>query len=133
VNWDAVGAIAEILGGLTVVATVIYLAMQIRQIKDQTDRSTLHHVIDGVKDFTSSIAESDELASIIVRERASYSSLPDVERLRFESSYLSLLNVLESWCVGSSYGVLGVEEKRTQQELRKAILFYCDSSGFREV
>ena len=30
-NWDAVGAIAELIGGLTVLLTLIYLSVQIRQ------------------------------------------------------------------------------------------------------
>ena len=31
VNWDAVGAIGEIVGALAVVATLIYLSIQLRQ------------------------------------------------------------------------------------------------------
>ena len=30
-NWDAIGAIAELLGGLATVATLVYLARQIRE------------------------------------------------------------------------------------------------------
>ena len=32
-NWEAVGAVGEILGGLAVFITVIYMALQLRQIK----------------------------------------------------------------------------------------------------
>jgi hypothetical protein len=30
-NWDAIGAIGEIVGAIAVLATLIYLAIQIRQ------------------------------------------------------------------------------------------------------
>ena len=30
-NWDAIGAVGEIVGALTVLITLIYLAIQIRQ------------------------------------------------------------------------------------------------------
>lgn len=30
-NWDAVGAIAELIGGLAMLLTLIYLSVQIRQ------------------------------------------------------------------------------------------------------
>ncbi len=30
-NWEALGAIAELIGGLGVIATLAYLAIQIRQ------------------------------------------------------------------------------------------------------
>jgi hypothetical protein len=33
-NWDAIGAIVEIVGVLAVLATPIYLAIQIRQSSD---------------------------------------------------------------------------------------------------
>ncbi len=33
-NWDAIGAIGEILGAAAVVATLVYLAIQIRYAKD---------------------------------------------------------------------------------------------------
>jgi hypothetical protein len=31
VNWDAIGAVAEVIGALAVLITLIYLALQIRQ------------------------------------------------------------------------------------------------------
>ena len=33
-NWDAVGAIAELAGAIAVVATLIYLTVQVRQNSD---------------------------------------------------------------------------------------------------
>jgi hypothetical protein len=37
-NWDALGAIAEVMGALAVLATLIYLSVQIRQIARSQDR-----------------------------------------------------------------------------------------------
>ena len=31
VNWEAIGAIGELIGGAAVIATLIYLAVQLRQ------------------------------------------------------------------------------------------------------
>ncbi len=39
-NWDAIGAIAELLGAVGVIASLIYLATQIRQSRDQMERNT---------------------------------------------------------------------------------------------
>ena len=39
-NWDAIGAIAELLGAIGVIASLIYLATQIRQSRDQMERNT---------------------------------------------------------------------------------------------
>jgi len=39
-NWDAVGAIAELLGAIGVIASLVYLATQIRQSRDQMQAAT---------------------------------------------------------------------------------------------
>jgi hypothetical protein len=39
-NWDAIGAIAELLGAIGVIASLIYLATQIRQSREQMFENT---------------------------------------------------------------------------------------------
>ncbi len=39
-NWDAIGAIAELLGAVGVIASLIYLATQIRQSHEQMNQNT---------------------------------------------------------------------------------------------
>jgi hypothetical protein len=39
-NWDAIGAIAELLGAIGVIASLVYLATQIRHGQEQMDRNT---------------------------------------------------------------------------------------------
>jgi hypothetical protein len=43
-NWDAIGAIAETLSAIAVVATLIYLALQIRQNTQVIGSSTRHAI-----------------------------------------------------------------------------------------
>ena len=38
-NWDAIGAIAELLGAIGVIASLVYLGSQIRQSREQIPRS----------------------------------------------------------------------------------------------
>jgi hypothetical protein len=40
VNWDAIGAIAELLGAVGVIASLVYLATQIRQSREQMSQNT---------------------------------------------------------------------------------------------
>jgi hypothetical protein len=40
-NWDAIGAIAETLGAVGVIASLVYLAGQIRHSREQMERNTL--------------------------------------------------------------------------------------------
>ncbi len=39
-NWDAIGAFAELLGAVGVIASLVYLAGQIRQSRDQMSQNT---------------------------------------------------------------------------------------------
>ncbi len=39
-NWDAIGAIAELLGAVGVIASLVYLAGQIRQSREQMSQNT---------------------------------------------------------------------------------------------
>ena len=39
-NWDAIGAIAELLGAIGVIASLVYLATQIRHSRDQMSQNT---------------------------------------------------------------------------------------------
>ncbi len=39
-NWDAIGAIEELLGAVGVIASLVYLATQIRQSRDQMSQNT---------------------------------------------------------------------------------------------
>ncbi len=46
-NWEAIGAIGEIVGALAVLATLYYLAIQIKmqnyQLQNQTNRLAFHY------------------------------------------------------------------------------------------
>jgi hypothetical protein len=44
-NWDAVGAIAEVVGAAGVLITLVYLAVQIRHNSASVDASTEHGVL----------------------------------------------------------------------------------------
>ena len=48
-NWEAIGAVGEVLGALGVIATLSYLAVQIRQ-NTRTVRSATHQASVGRSD-----------------------------------------------------------------------------------
>ena len=47
-NWEAISAIADILGAIAVVITLIYLALQVRQNTQATRASTRHAVTESI-------------------------------------------------------------------------------------
>jgi hypothetical protein len=49
-DWEAVGAIGEIVGAVGVLATLIYLAAQIRDNTRSLQAASLQSVLDGPRD-----------------------------------------------------------------------------------
>jgi len=96
-NWEAVGAIGEIVGAGAVVATLIYLSVQIRAANKQAELESLRHTWDALNQFCDALAGSKEAASIVNRGRASLASLDEDEALMFEHLHIRLLNTMESW------------------------------------
>lgn len=96
-NWDAIGAISELLGALAVVVTLIYLSRQIQHSTRQGEIEAFRHTWDNLNQICDVFAESTEKAEIIVRGRQDLASLNDEEALVFEHIHIRLLNTLESW------------------------------------
>lgn len=96
-NWDAIGAIGEIIGALAVVVTLIYLSRQIRHANQQGEIEAFRHTWDNLNQFCDALSESREKASIVVRGRQDLTLLDDDEFVIFEHIHIRLLNTLESW------------------------------------
>ena len=66
-NWDAIGALGEIIGALAVLITLIYLAVQVRQAKHQLDLNSAQARAIHLRDLLMPIATDPSLASIMIK------------------------------------------------------------------
>ena len=66
-NWDAVIAIAEIVGVVAVIASLIYVAVQIRQNTDIARATIVHETQVSFSRFYELLASDAELTSIYIR------------------------------------------------------------------
>lgn len=63
-NWDAIGAVGEIVGALAVVLTLGYLAAQIKQ-NTQSNRNTAIQTISSTNgEWLALIAQHDAIAQL---------------------------------------------------------------------
>jgi hypothetical protein len=92
-NWDAVGAIGEIVGALAVFLTLIYLALQIRQNTKAVQASAADASISKVTSVRQSMYENAEVSRIYVKGLADPDDLDDESRTRFR---LLMHNILMS-------------------------------------
>jgi hypothetical protein len=75
VNWEAVGAIANLAAALGVIATLIYLAIQIRQNSNQLRGAATIAVYDYQRSITDTLTEDQELDKIALRGNENLDSL----------------------------------------------------------
>jgi len=80
VNWDAIGAVSELIGAVGVVITLIYLAVQIRQNTRAVRLDTSHNIMEEIRDMYSLMAEHGELADLVNRAATDYESVDDKKR-----------------------------------------------------
>ena len=98
-NWDAVGAIAEAIGTIGVIASLVYVAVQVRQNSKLTDQSILatrsamvHDTTVSYTRFFELLAEDGELADIY-RRGTNAEELNQNDTIRFES----LIEIYMAW------------------------------------
>ena len=93
-NWDAIGAIGEIIGAAAVVVSLIYLATQIRTQNKEARLATMHDITVGYRDSLATFIDVD-LTELMVKANADFSSLTDAEAMRLISAIQRVLRVAE--------------------------------------
>ena len=84
-NWDAIGAIAEAVGAAGVIASLLYVAIQ---VKASTRAASVEAKLAGTRmytDFLSMIVQKPELNEIMLRGRKDIHALSKDEYLRFSN------------------------------------------------
>lgn len=65
VDWDAIGAIGEVAGAIAVVATLVYLARQIRHSAEATRIAAFHQAQEQLWSMAETVATDRDLANLV--------------------------------------------------------------------
>ena len=82
-NWEAVGALAELVGAIAVVATLAFLAVQLRQNTSAARAGTTQSVLSAAAGWLEHVSADSELSDLYARGLADRSSLEPPENVRF--------------------------------------------------
>jgi hypothetical protein len=82
-NWDAVGAIGEIVGALAVVVTLGYLGIQTRHVHRTARSDARQRILDEWSDALSNFVGSEENRTVLARGLEEYESLEQADLLLF--------------------------------------------------
>ena len=101
-NWEAIGAIGELVGAVTVIVTLFYIAHQIKQNNRALTRSnefaqanSIHQINSSFSNLYSLLASDGELADIYTRA-LSGEPLTRAEETRFTSFTNMYLAIIEN-------------------------------------
>lgn len=94
-DWNALGSIAEILGALGVIASLLYLSRQVRQNTQATRLAMSHSLATAVRDWNRPMVTDPELAMTFQRGVEDPSQLNEVERSRFMQLCFSFFRMFE--------------------------------------
>ena len=94
-NWDAFGAIGEVVGATAVIITLLFLGIQIRSAKLISRNQTFSQIFDGVSRHIVETS-SPQLSEVTLRGLLSFDSLKGTDRLQFDSVMSGYLNYIEA-------------------------------------
>ena len=109
-NWDALGAIAEILAAIGVLASLVYLGVQIRQNTSWLRQQAFQVSTNEIRRWTSRIADSEEAAALWMKGQRQYDELEQLERVRFSMIVFEQLSIYSTYQLHDDKDMLGLLE-----------------------
>jgi hypothetical protein len=92
---DELGNIGDFLGGIAVIITLLYLALQIRKQSADAKLEATRALASEYSHALSKIIEDKELCQLYLRGIRDYASLPDEDRIRLSLCFLLLVRAIE--------------------------------------
>jgi len=105
-NWEAIGAVGEIVGAAGVILTLGYLAMQIRQNTRALGSTAAQSVSSTAVDITFRILENPDLSATFEKTFGGTQSLSASERFRMNVTMRALFRTIENQFYQNEQGFL---------------------------
>ena len=128
-DWDAIGAMAESAGALGVIASLIYVATQIRHSTRASAVEAKLATTGMLSEFMNIFIEDPELYDLFLRGRASTGNLSDGEFPRFSNLVMKVF-----WFYSAAHFQLrtGTLREEDWREIESMIEFWLDGEGVRD-
>jgi hypothetical protein len=118
---EALGNIGDFVGGIAVIITLIYLAVQIREHGRSTRLAAMQSTMVAAQDVLKLLAQDRELSRIFRVGLTAPDELDEDELQRFRFFLFSMLRVHEDMFVQNKEGVIDDETWRARSEAFRTI------------
>ena len=93
---ETLGNLGDFLGGVGVLVSLIYLAIQVRENTTSARNDSYQAVVSSVADWSREMSLNDEIARILNEGAADYDALDPVEKARFNYAMSSFIRNMEN-------------------------------------
>lgn len=93
-DWEAIGAIGEVVAAFAVVISLLYLANQIRAQNRESRLASIHELTESFRNAILSF-QNPNLADVFARGKTGFEGLSETERLQFMSMVQHIFRVWE--------------------------------------
>ena len=127
-NWDAIGALAEIGGAVGVIVTLIYLALQIKRGTATENATAYDDLMNGWHQGTALLLDSNNRQTFL-KALDHYEDLDDDERFQFHILAAQMLDRFESML---QFRFLGITNKiHPAEQFTPFIIDLMSNTGFQ--
>ena len=96
-NWDAIGAVGEVIAAIAVVVTLLFVARDIRQNSRSLSIAALRDTTAQWNHWSNMIAASSDLADIVAKGNKAFAELSESEQLRYGAYVQAFFDNVESF------------------------------------
>jgi len=128
-NWDAIGAVGEVVGAAAVVVTLIYLTIQLRQNTQSAQNSAWQAIIRVLTDLDVTEATDPELSTFIRLAEADPRQLSEDQYWKFTKIAESRLGTFEYAYLATNRGTI---ESYYWEAIRPYAEHYMQKPGYRQ-
>lgn len=125
-NWNALGSIGELIGALVVMATLVYLAMQLRENTKMLRISAADRALAFVLEFTGDLARDKEVSQLLTQGAEDWDSLSESERARMIYVFFRMFKIFEN--IHYLY-TLGNLDEETWLSWKSVLIMYAQGQG----
>jgi hypothetical protein len=109
VNWEAIGAIAELIAAIAVLPTLLYVAVQVRQNTRALKSSTFQELSSSLSSNAEAIVSIPSMVPLLVKLDAQHEPLTAEEKARFHYFMIMVFRRLEAVHIQRSLGSIDPE------------------------
>lgn len=105
-DWQAIGSIAQVIGALAVVLSLIYLSIQVRQSTKATNVATAHATSSAIREWIQPMMEDVDLSWTFTVGAEDPGRLDERERVRFGQCCFTYFRMFEDAFYQYEHGTL---------------------------